>query len=268
MVAGREVFTSASIGICFGTARARQLPTRSCATPTPPCITRKSHGKARHELFDADMHARTRDRLDLENDLRHAVSNQDFEVHYQPIVLLGDGHVRRFRVADSMDAQWQARLAGDVRAHGRRAGPDRTARHVGASAGVPDVCGVAAAVPGRRSRLHHRQRVEPAADAAELPQNRRAGRREVGAEAVRPAARNHRNRVDGQPELRRRDASPAARIRREDVSRRLRHRLFVAQPPAQASGRCAQDRSLVREEPRARRIAPPSSRASSRWPGR
>jgi EAL domain-containing protein (putative c-di-GMP-specific phosphodiesterase class I) len=48
----------------------------------------KSRGKARHELFDADMHARVRDRLGLENDLRHAINNNDFEVHYQPIVLL------------------------------------------------------------------------------------------------------------------------------------------------------------------------------------
>ena len=51
----------------------------------------KSRGKARHELFDADMHARELDRLGLENDLRHAVSHNDFEVHYQPIVLLGSG---------------------------------------------------------------------------------------------------------------------------------------------------------------------------------
>jgi EAL domain-containing protein (putative c-di-GMP-specific phosphodiesterase class I) len=42
-------------------------------------------------MFDADMHARTRDRLDLENDLRHAVDNRDLEVVYQPIVLLGSG---------------------------------------------------------------------------------------------------------------------------------------------------------------------------------
>ena len=51
----------------------------------------KSRGKARHELFDADMHARELDRVGLENDLRHAVNNNDFEVHYQPIVLLGSG---------------------------------------------------------------------------------------------------------------------------------------------------------------------------------
>jgi EAL domain-containing protein (putative c-di-GMP-specific phosphodiesterase class I) len=48
----------------------------------------KSRGKARHELFDADMHARTQDRLGLENDLRRAIDANDFEIHYQPIVLL------------------------------------------------------------------------------------------------------------------------------------------------------------------------------------
>jgi EAL domain-containing protein (putative c-di-GMP-specific phosphodiesterase class I) len=51
----------------------------------------KARGKARHELFDADMHARVRDRLGLENDLRHAVGANDFEVHYQPIVALATG---------------------------------------------------------------------------------------------------------------------------------------------------------------------------------
>ena len=51
----------------------------------------KARGKARHEMFDADMHARARDRLGLENDLRHAVGSKDFEVHYQPIVSLSSG---------------------------------------------------------------------------------------------------------------------------------------------------------------------------------
>jgi EAL domain-containing protein (putative c-di-GMP-specific phosphodiesterase class I) len=51
----------------------------------------KSRGKSRHEVFDADMHARVRDRLSLENDLRRAIANNDFEVHYQPIVSLASG---------------------------------------------------------------------------------------------------------------------------------------------------------------------------------
>jgi EAL domain-containing protein (putative c-di-GMP-specific phosphodiesterase class I) len=51
----------------------------------------KARGKARHEVFDADMDARARDRLSLENDLRHAVDSNDFEMHYQPIVSLASG---------------------------------------------------------------------------------------------------------------------------------------------------------------------------------
>jgi EAL domain-containing protein (putative c-di-GMP-specific phosphodiesterase class I) len=37
------------------------------------------------------MHARVRDRLSLENDLRRAITINDFEVHYQPIVSLSSG---------------------------------------------------------------------------------------------------------------------------------------------------------------------------------
>jgi diguanylate cyclase (GGDEF)-like protein len=86
-IGGREVFTSASIGIACGQALYNNSEEIMRDADTA-MYHAKSRGKARHELFDADMHARTRDRLDLENDLRHAVSSQDFEVHYQPIVLL------------------------------------------------------------------------------------------------------------------------------------------------------------------------------------
>ncbi len=90
MVAGREVFTTASIGIAFG-ASGHNTPDEIIRDADTAMYHAKSRGKARHEMFDADMHARTRDRLDLENDLRHAVDNKDFEVVYQPIVLLGSG---------------------------------------------------------------------------------------------------------------------------------------------------------------------------------
>ena len=90
MVGGREVFTTASIGIAFGTAEHANSDEIMRDADTA-MYHAKSRGKARHEMFDADMHARTRDRLDLENDLRHAVSNHDLEVVYQPIVLLNTG---------------------------------------------------------------------------------------------------------------------------------------------------------------------------------
>jgi diguanylate cyclase (GGDEF)-like protein/PAS domain S-box-containing protein len=89
-IGGREVFTSASIGIAFGRAQCN-TPDEIMRDADTAMYHAKSRGKARHELFDADMHARELDRLGLENDLRRAVNNNDFEVHYQPIVLLASG---------------------------------------------------------------------------------------------------------------------------------------------------------------------------------
>ena len=87
---GREVFTSTSIGIAFGPAHYTD-PDEVMRDADTAMYHAKARGKARHEVFDADMHARVRDRLSLENDLRRAIMNHDFEVHYQPIVSLTSG---------------------------------------------------------------------------------------------------------------------------------------------------------------------------------
>jgi diguanylate cyclase (GGDEF)-like protein/PAS domain S-box-containing protein len=89
-IGGREVFTSASIGIAYGGAQYNN-PDEIMRDADTAMYHAKSRGKARHELFDADMHARELDRVGLENDLRHAVKNNDLEVVYQPIVLLASG---------------------------------------------------------------------------------------------------------------------------------------------------------------------------------
>jgi diguanylate cyclase (GGDEF)-like protein/PAS domain S-box-containing protein len=89
-IAGREVFTTASIGIAFGPAHYTN-PDEIMRDADTAMYHAKSRGKARHEVFDADMHARVRDRLSLENDLRRAVAGNDFEVVYQPIVSLASG---------------------------------------------------------------------------------------------------------------------------------------------------------------------------------
>ena len=56
----------------------------------------KEQGKARYEIFDARMHASVVAKLQLENDLRRAVENEEFEVYYQPIVALLSGRVTGF----------------------------------------------------------------------------------------------------------------------------------------------------------------------------
>jgi diguanylate cyclase (GGDEF)-like protein/PAS domain S-box-containing protein len=89
-VGGRDVFTSASIGIAFG-HRDYTTPDEIMRDADTAMYHAKANGKARHELFDEDMHARARNRHDVENDLRHAINNNAFEVHYQPIVSLASG---------------------------------------------------------------------------------------------------------------------------------------------------------------------------------
>ena len=86
-IGGREVFTSASIGIACVRPE-YQTAEEIMRDADTAMYHAKSQGKARHELFDADMHARALGRLGLENDLRQAVTSHALEVHYQPIVLL------------------------------------------------------------------------------------------------------------------------------------------------------------------------------------
>jgi len=89
-IGGREVFTSASIGIAFSAAQ-YDNPEEMMRDADTAMYHAKARGKARHELFDAEMHARALDRLGLENDLRQAVKSSGFDVHYQPIVSLNNG---------------------------------------------------------------------------------------------------------------------------------------------------------------------------------
>ncbi len=56
----------------------------------------KSRGRSRCEVFDESMHTRAMERLQLENDLRHALANQELSVHYQPKVRLADRRICGF----------------------------------------------------------------------------------------------------------------------------------------------------------------------------
>ena len=94
-IGGREVFTSASIGIAFSAAHYVNAEEMMRDADTAMNHA-KARGKARHELFDADMHAQAIDRLSLESDLRCAIKSGDFEVHYQPIVSLASGSCAGF----------------------------------------------------------------------------------------------------------------------------------------------------------------------------
>jgi diguanylate cyclase (GGDEF)-like protein/PAS domain S-box-containing protein len=92
---GREVFTTTSIGIAPGTSD-YALPEEVLRDADTAMYRAKSLGKARHEVFDKEMHAVAMNLLQVETDLRGASERGEFFLHYQAIVSLDDFGVRGF----------------------------------------------------------------------------------------------------------------------------------------------------------------------------
>ncbi len=91
----RDIFTTVSIGIALsetGYARAEDL-LRDADTAM---YRAKALGRARHEMFDKDMHTQVVKRIQMETDLRRAIDNRDFVLHYQPVVALDTGEIAGF----------------------------------------------------------------------------------------------------------------------------------------------------------------------------
>src|SRR6266853_99645 len=95
ILGGKEVFTSVSIGIALSTS-AYESPEDILRDADTAMYRAKSLGKARFEVFDADMRASVMARLQLETDLRHALEREEFRNFYQPIVALASGEIVGF----------------------------------------------------------------------------------------------------------------------------------------------------------------------------
>ena len=95
VLGGKEVFTSVSIGIALSNS-AYDEPEDMLRDADTAMYRAKSLGKARYEVFDADMRASVMARLQLETDLRGALERQEFRNYYQPIVALDTGQIVGF----------------------------------------------------------------------------------------------------------------------------------------------------------------------------
>lgn len=82
---GYEIFTSASIGVVLSTTE-QTKPEDFLRDADIAMYHAKSQGKARYEVFNTFMHTQSRERLQLEMDLRHAIEKGRFEVYYQPVI--------------------------------------------------------------------------------------------------------------------------------------------------------------------------------------
>ncbi len=89
---GHEVYTSVSIGIALS-ATGYTEPEHLLRDADTAMYRAKAKGKARHEVFDPEMHTRAVHLLQLETELRHALEQRAFRLLYQPIVSLRDGQI-------------------------------------------------------------------------------------------------------------------------------------------------------------------------------
>ncbi len=90
-----DVFTSASIGIAL--SHKKYVHADELVRDADLALYQaKAQGKARYAIFDQSMHTTAVALLELETDLRRAISRKEFAVHYQPIVSLKSSQLTGF----------------------------------------------------------------------------------------------------------------------------------------------------------------------------
>ncbi len=86
----QRIFTATSIGIAIGSDE-YDWPDDILRDADMAMYQAKAKGRARYELFKADMRTRLEEMWQLEAELRHALEREELQLYYQPIVSLVDG---------------------------------------------------------------------------------------------------------------------------------------------------------------------------------
>lgn len=95
LVDGREVLTSASIGIAASTSTYKRSADALRDAGTAMARAKRL-GPGQIAVFDIRMHTQAVTRLKLETDLRRASDRQEFLLYYQPVVSLQSGRITGF----------------------------------------------------------------------------------------------------------------------------------------------------------------------------
>ncbi len=102
LLKSHEVAVTLSIGVVLS-ASAQQNAEHLLQDADLAMYRAKARGRGRYELYSGDLLTEARARLDLEAELRQAITAGQFCLHYQPIVNLTTGEIRSFEAL----VRWQ-----------------------------------------------------------------------------------------------------------------------------------------------------------------
>jgi len=85
MIEGKEIFVGTSIGIAASTTES-QNSEELLRNADLAMYLAKSQGKGKFVVFEPKMHAALMERIELEEDLRRGIEEEEFVIHYQPIL--------------------------------------------------------------------------------------------------------------------------------------------------------------------------------------
>lgn len=91
---GRQVFTSAKIGIAYGNSKYPEA--EDILRDADIAMYYAKDNQDNYVIFDQKMHIRAVTRLQLETDLRFAIERKEFELFYQPIIRLDTASLSGF----------------------------------------------------------------------------------------------------------------------------------------------------------------------------
>src|SRR5690606_2341500 len=88
-IMGQELALTASIGI----SRAEKMQEDLIKNAEAAMLYSKKYNKSSYSLYSHESNKETADRLTIERELKSAVSNNEFQLHYQPIIDLKSGEL-------------------------------------------------------------------------------------------------------------------------------------------------------------------------------
>jgi diguanylate cyclase (GGDEF)-like protein len=88
VVEGHQIIVGASIGIAVVSGDTDATPEQLLKNADMAMYRAKSDGRGTYRFFEPEMDAQAQARRQLELDLRQALADGDFEVHYQPLINL------------------------------------------------------------------------------------------------------------------------------------------------------------------------------------